>query len=85
MRLFSPLLFVASVVLAVVMHRADAALQAYRDPAAPESGFRLVPIRWFNPALYTPEGERHRLMALRAWRAMILCFLAGMLAFGLGL
>ena len=85
MRLLSSLLFVASGALAVAMHRADAALQQHRVATAPESAYRLIPIRWLDSGLYTHQGERYRLTAIRALRGMILCFLAGMLAFGLGL
>ena len=84
MRLLSSLLFVSSAVLAVAMHRADHALQKHRAAAAPESAYWLIPIRLFDSALYTPQGERHRLTALRALRTMIVCFVAGMLAFLLG-
>lgn len=85
MRILSAVLFVAAAVLAGIAYRADAMLQGYRAPSGPPSAYRLIPLRWMDPALYTAPGERYRLTAMRATQTMVVCFLGGMLAFGLGL
>lgn len=69
--------FACAGVCAIAMHFFDARMQHYRSPEAPNSAFRWVPVRWWDPSLYQGAGQTYRKWAIRSWWMTAFFFLAG--------
>jgi hypothetical protein len=69
------LLVALAAYFALVMHRADRRMQAYRAPGARPGAFALVPLRW-KYELYTVEGQE---LVAKARRSMFLMYGAALL------
>jgi len=54
-------------------------MRAHARPSTSESAFAISPVHWFQPKLFTPEGNRHRVRAIWATLAALLCWIAAAL------
>lgn len=65
--------------LALLVHRIDARMQAHRSAGTPEREYRLLPHRLFDPTLYDDRGQALQETAVRVLAGVLVCFLVGAL------
>lgn len=65
--------------LALVVHRIDARMQAHRSAGTPEHEYRLLPHRLFDPTLYDERGQALQEIAVRLILGVLVSFLVGAL------
>jgi len=71
--IFSVLLLASAVICAFAASWNDLRLQRFRVRHKPRSAYLFVPLRWIDPALYTPDGDKYRRRAIALTFAIFVC------------